>query len=52
MVALLTQADPESLALVWTMVERHNPEVAAAPFWQALPDSFATGAHPMLWIPP
>jgi hypothetical protein len=38
------QGDPESLAVVWTMVERWDEEADAAPFWCALPSAFHTGA--------
>ena len=33
----------DALALIWTMVERHDEEAAAAPFWAALPARFCTG---------
>ncbi|KAI8476323.1 MAG: hypothetical protein J3K34DRAFT_516733 [Monoraphidium minutum] len=35
--------DEEAAALIWTMVERHDPEAEAAPFWAALPPRFCTG---------
>lgn len=35
--------DLEALALVWSMVERHDPASTTAPFWRALPDKFHTG---------
>jgi len=35
--------DPESLAVVWTLVERHDGDADSAPFWRALPASFGTG---------
>jgi hypothetical protein len=33
----------DTLALVWTMVERHEPESAYQPFWASLPQRFGTG---------
>jgi hypothetical protein len=35
--------DPETLAVIWTMVDRHEPESPHAPFWSALPAHFSTG---------
>lgn len=35
--------DPETLAVLWTMVDRHEPESPHAPFWAALPPHFGTG---------
>ena len=35
--------DPETLAVVWTMVDRWDADSAAKPFWQALPQRFSTG---------
>ncbi|GFR47496.1 hypothetical protein Agub_g9225, partial [Astrephomene gubernaculifera] len=32
----------DSIALIWSCVERREPEAEAAPFWAALPDRFAT----------
>jgi hypothetical protein len=40
--------DPETLAVLWTMVDRHDPESVHAPFWAALPAHFSTA----LSIPP
>lgn len=37
--------DPETLAVVWTMVERWDEESIARPFWKALPERFDTGEH-------
>lgn len=35
--------DPETLAVVWTMVERWDEDAVARTFWKALPDEFNTG---------
>lgn len=35
--------DPETLAVVWTMVERWDADSNAKPFWDALPERFDTG---------
>jgi hypothetical protein len=35
--------DPETLAVVWTMVDRWDADSDAKPFWQALPERFSTG---------
>lgn len=35
--------DPETLAVIWTMCDRHAPESPHVPFWSALPASFGTG---------
>jgi hypothetical protein len=32
----------DSLALLWTCVERREPEAAAAAFWASLPERFGT----------
>ncbi|KAG2436622.1 hypothetical protein HYH02_011557 [Chlamydomonas schloesseri] len=32
----------DSIALIWTCVERHEPEAAAAAWWASLPQRFAT----------
>jgi hypothetical protein len=43
--AVLTRLglDPETLAVVWTMVDRWDADSDAKPFWQALPERFSTG---------
>lgn len=35
--------DPETLAVVWTMVDRWDADSPAKPLWQALPQRFSTG---------
>jgi hypothetical protein len=35
--------DPETLAVVWTMVDRWDADSDVKPFWQALPERFSTG---------
>jgi hypothetical protein len=35
--------DDETLAVVWTMVERWDDDSASRHFWAALPDAFNTG---------
>lgn len=42
-VVLPAGLDPETLAVLWTMVDRHEPESPHAPFWAALPPHFGTG---------
>lgn len=34
--------DPETLAVIWTMVDRQEPESPHAPFWAALPAHFGS----------
>jgi hypothetical protein len=43
MLARLPGVGEEQLLVVWTMVERWEPEAAAAAFWRALPDQLGTG---------
>ncbi|EFJ49666.1 hypothetical protein VOLCADRAFT_120737 [Volvox carteri f. nagariensis] len=40
--ALPLDLSDDSIALIWTCVERHEPEAPHAPFWAALPHSFST----------
>ncbi len=40
--ALPLGLDDDSIALIWTCVERREPEAEAAPFWASLPQRFAT----------
>jgi hypothetical protein len=35
--------NPETLAVIWTMVERWDAVSDVKPFWQALPERFCTG---------
>ena len=37
------QLGADSVAVIWTMVERHDEESARAPFWQSLPDQLHSG---------
>lgn len=41
--ARLPGMDEETLAVIWTMVERWDGDAGAAPFWRALPARFGTG---------
>jgi hypothetical protein len=43
MLARLPGMGEEQVLVVWTMVERWEPEAAAAAFWRALPDQLGTG---------
>lgn len=42
-VVLPAGLDPETLAVLWTMVDRQEPESPHAPFWAALPPHLCTG---------
>ncbi len=37
--------DPDNILIIWTMVERHDPDSFWTPFWCHLPDHFNTGAR-------
>ncbi|KAK9811450.1 hypothetical protein WJX72_004089 [[Myrmecia] bisecta] len=41
--AAIPGLQPETAALIWTMVERADPESQFAPFWRSLPAAFNTG---------
>lgn len=37
------QLGDDSIAVIWTMVERHDAESPRAPFWQSLPGQLHSG---------
>ena len=37
------QLGDDSIAVMWTMVECHDPESTWAPFWQSLPGTLRSG---------
>lgn len=37
------QLADDSIAVIWTMVERHDEESPRAPFWQSLPSQLHSG---------
>ena len=37
------QLADDSIAVIWTMVERHDKESPRAPFWQSLPNELHSG---------
>ena len=37
------QLGDDSIAVIWTMVERHDSESTWAPFWQSLPGTLQSG---------
>lgn len=39
----ISAVDAESVKLIWTMVDRHDPDSHFAAFWQALPLAIETG---------
>lgn len=43
----ISAVDAESVKLIWTMVDRHDPDSHFAAFWQALPLAIETGE---LWF--
>ena len=38
-----TQLGGDSIAVIWTMVERHDPDSQWAAFWQSLPEMLHSG---------
>ena len=38
-----TQLGGDSIAVIWTMVERHDPDSHWAAFWQSLPETLHSG---------
>ena len=38
-----SQLADDSIAVIWTMVERHDEESPRAPFWRSLPDQLHSG---------
>ena len=45
LLARLPGMDDESLLVVWTMVERQEPEAQQRSFWVALPEQLETGGR-------